>query len=81
MKKTIVIRGLIIPTAWDDSHNTIEISLSTCGERDYKIEMDSMGKSLKKLESKQVKVEAVFQNEKKNDESIKVYAYEVLDWS
>ena len=44
--KQITIRGLIVPSEWDDTGNVISISISTFNEDEYLVDKDSISKKL-----------------------------------
>jgi len=45
-QKQITIRGLIVPSEWDDKGNVTSISISTFHEDEYVVDKDSAGKKL-----------------------------------
>ena len=44
--KQITIRGLILPSEWDDAGNAISISISAFNEDEYLVDRDSVSKKL-----------------------------------
>ena len=44
--KQITVRGLIVPSEWDDKGGVISISISTFNEDEYLIDKDRMSKKL-----------------------------------
>lgn len=44
--KQITIRGLIVPSEWDDTGNVISISISAFNEDEYLVDKDSISKKL-----------------------------------
>ena len=51
-----VIRGLILPSDWDERGNVTEIAISTFSEEEYHVDHDGIGQQL--LARLQQKVEA-----------------------
>lgn len=45
-RKQVIIRGLIVPSKWDDSGNVISLSIATFDEDEYLIEEDNVSEKI-----------------------------------
>lgn len=72
------VRGILIPAAWDDAGNVLEIVLSAPGEKQYIVEQNALEKELKRLIRQEVEVMGVVGQGQKGRNRIKVRAYEVV---
>ena len=55
-KRMPTIKGIIIPSSWDEDGNIKEVSLHTSDEKEYQVQLNGLGLEL--LELVQHKVEA-----------------------
>ena len=79
MDTEISIRGIISPANWDADFNVTEIKISADQERDFLIELDSVGEILFKYIQESVKVSGVIGEDGKGNKTITVKNFEVLD--
>ena len=61
--KQTTIRGLIVPSEWDDTGNVISISISTFNEDEYLVDIDSISKNLLSYLREGVEVSGIVREE------------------
>lgn len=61
--KMIMIRGIVIPSAWDEKGNIIAIAVSTFDEDIYHIENDERGRQLMPLIREEVEIKGIIRYE------------------
>ena len=65
-RKQVKIRGIIVPSEWDEKGTVISISLSTFDEDEYLIEKDEKGGQLLLLIREEVEVRGIVREEDGN---------------
>jgi len=75
-QKQITIRGLIVPSEWDDTGNVISISISAFNEDEYLIDKDSVSKKLLSYMREGVEVSG-FVREEEGIKRIKIKKYRI----
>lgn len=74
--KQITIRGLVVPSEWDDTGNVISISISTFNEDEYLIDKDSVSNKLLSYMREGVEVSG-FVREEEGIKKIKIKQYRI----
>jgi hypothetical protein len=72
--KLIRIRGIVIPTEWDEQGNVAAVSIAAHNEEEYRVGMDDKGKELVVFLREQVEVSG-FVREHQDKKIIKVERY------
>ena len=79
-QKQITIRGLIVPSVWDDSGNVISVSIATFNEDEYLVDKDSTSESIMSCMRKPVEASG-FVREEKGVKKIKITKYRIRNMS
>jgi len=74
--KQITIRGIIVPSEWDDTGNVISVSISTFNEDEYLVDKDSISKKLLSYIREGVEVSG-FVREEEGIKRIKIKRYRI----
>jgi hypothetical protein len=75
---SMTVRGIVIPADWDDAGNILSIAISGRGEKQYVVELDSVGKELKRFLRQEVEVVGVVGKGTKGWGRITIKAYELV---
>jgi hypothetical protein len=74
--KQITIRGIIVPSEWDDTGNVTSISISTFNEDEYLVDKDSISKKLQYYMREGVEASG-FVREEEGIKRIKINRYRI----
>ena len=69
-KRKPTIKGILLPSSWDESGNIKGVSLHTDDEKEYRVELNAVGKEL--LEHVRHKVEVIGKVRERLDGSINI---------
>jgi len=69
-KRKPTIKGILLPSSWDESGNIKGVSLHTDDEKEYRVELNAMGKEL--LEHVHNNVEAIGKVRERLDGSLNI---------
>ena len=75
--KSITVRGIVIPSEWDERGRVIGAALSTHKEEEYLIDHDSKGRKLMDYIQCEVEVSGIVRKNKKR-KTITITTYEVI---
>jgi 5S rRNA maturation endonuclease (ribonuclease M5) len=75
----ITVRGLIIPTDWDDQGNVTGLTISTSLEEEYRIEPDRRGEELLAFVRERVKASGKIKLDAQGAKVMMVDSYQILE--
>ena len=78
--KTTVVKGVIIPTDWDEHGNVVALAISSNDEKEYTVDKKGKGKELLGLIRKEVEVRGVI-TEEDQKKIIRVSKYNLAEHS
>jgi hypothetical protein len=79
-KKTIVVKGVVVPTDWDEHGNVVTLAISSHDENEYMVDKKGKGKELLSLIRKEVEVRGVI-TEEDQKKIIRVSKYSLAEYS
>ncbi|MDY7035099.1 MAG: hypothetical protein SV375_02895 [Thermodesulfobacteriota bacterium] len=79
-QKQITIRGIIVPSGWDDFGNVISVSIATFNEDEYLVDKDSASEGIMSCIQKPVEASG-FVREEKGIKKIKITKYRTRNMS
>jgi hypothetical protein len=62
-KKTTVVKGVVVPTDWDEQGNVVALAISSNDEKEYMVDKKGKGRDLLGLIRKEVEVRGVIREE------------------
>jgi hypothetical protein len=62
-KKATVVKGVVVPTDWDEQGNVVALAISSNDEKEYVVDKKGKGKDLLGLIRKEVEVTGVISEE------------------
>jgi len=76
--KPIVVKGVVVPTDWDEHGNVVALAISSNDEKEYMVDKKGKGKELLGLIRKEVEVRGVISDED-DREVIRVSRYTLVE--
>ena len=76
--KPIVVKGVVVPTDWDEHGNVVALAISSNDEKEYMVDKKGKGKELLGLIRKEVEVRGVI-SEEDDREVIRVSRYTLVE--
>lgn len=74
---TDTIMGMIVPIGWDRQNNITDVLITTSGEREYRVKMDSVGLELLNFIRKRVKIHGIVEQKNSDEWAVKIMSYVV----
>jgi len=74
-RRFTTIRGILVPTDWDEDGNALAVAVSTLGENEYVVEPDSKGQELLRLLRQEVEVVGLVKKGRNDRRVITVKSY------
>ena len=79
ISRKFIVTGIILPDEWDENGNVIEIALYTNSEKVYKLERNTLSRSLMSFMQKKVKLTGKLKGHPDGITSIAVVGYSLRD--
>ena len=74
-KDLVIVRGIVVPVAWDPAGNVVGIGISTITEDEYRVDDNDKGRELRKFMQKEVDVWGVVKEEETFSKEITVTSF------
>jgi len=80
MAEQLTIRGILIPEDWDESNRITKMVICAADEKEYLIEMNSVGKELAGHKGSKAVIKGVLMDTGLKRKTIVVHKYEIQPW-